>query len=69
MIPVILGTAREGRESEKVAKWITKNISKSKLIDVRKYKLNQTDNSKKPKAAKEWAKMVKNSKKNNNRLP
>lgn len=47
-IPIILGTARVGRQSEKVAKFVfnqvnSKNID-SEIIDVRNYRINATKN-------------------------
>lgn len=48
-IPVILGTAREGRQSEKVATFLLKELKKAKidteLLDVRDYRLEATDNT------------------------
>lgn len=50
-IPIILGTAREGRYSEKVAKFVISEIEKNtkietEIIDVRDYILGHTDNTK-----------------------
>ena len=47
-IPIILGTTREGRESEKVAKYIEKKVKEkteivTKLIDVRKLDFSGTE--------------------------
>ena len=48
-IPVILGTARAGRQSEKVANYILKETKsagfESELIDVRDYRIDATDNT------------------------
>jgi chromate reductase len=48
-IPVILGTAREGRFSEKAAKFMLQEALKagleSELIDVRDYRIAATDNT------------------------
>jgi NAD(P)H-dependent FMN reductase len=55
-IPIILGTAREGRESEKVAKFIlseTRNAGhETEILDVRDYRIPATDNSRKSATAK-----------------
>lgn len=49
-IPIILGTAREGRESEKVARFMLEKAIEfgidSEIIDVRDYRLPATDNTK-----------------------
>ncbi len=48
-VPVILGTAREGRQSEKAAKFVLEEAKKfgfdAELIDVRDYRLAATDNT------------------------
>ena len=48
-VPVILGTAREGRRSEKVANFMLQEAKKagleSELIDVRDYRTKATDNT------------------------
>ena len=48
-IPVILGTAREGRQSEKVVKFVLGEVSKAgietELLDVREYRIPATDSS------------------------
>lgn len=48
-IPIILGTAREGRQSEKVANFILQETLKasveSEIIDVRDFIIEATDNS------------------------
>jgi len=46
-VPVILGTARVGRESEKAAKYMIKQVEsrglETELIDVRDYRIEATD--------------------------
>ena len=46
-IPIILGTGREGRQSEKVANFmlgeVAKNGYESEIVDVRDYRTNATD--------------------------
>lgn len=49
-IPIILGTAREGRQSEKVAKFVHGEVTNSpeietELLDVRDFRLPATDNT------------------------
>jgi len=48
-VPVILGTARKGRQSEKVANFVLDEAKKaeldSEIIDVRDYRIDATDNS------------------------
>ncbi len=48
-LPVILGTARKGRQSEKVAKFVLDQAQKagfeSDIIDVRDYRISATDNT------------------------
>lgn len=48
-IPIILGTAREGRQSEKVANFILEEADKtglkSEIIDARDYRIEATDNT------------------------
>lgn len=49
-IPIILGTAREGRRSEKVAEYILSEVRnrtgiESEIVDVRDYRLSATDDS------------------------
>jgi NAD(P)H-dependent FMN reductase len=48
-IPIILGTAREGRQSEKVAKFILKKTGEAgietEIIDVRDFRIEATDNT------------------------
>ena len=61
-IPVILGTAREGRQSEKVAKFVLEETKKagleSEIIDVRDYRIQATDNSGEIPQAKKLAEKV-----------
>lgn len=63
-MPVILGTAREGRESEKAAKFILGETIKAgletELIDVRDYRIRATDRTEKsPEAKKQSEKITK----------
>jgi len=63
-IPIILGTAREGRQSEKVAKFMLEEVQKAgletEIIDVRDYRIKATDNTGKiPEAQKLSEKVVK----------
>ena len=50
-IPIILGTAREGRQSEKVANFVCEEAKKAgletEIIDVRDYRIQATDNTEK----------------------
>jgi len=61
-IPIILGTAREGRQSEKVASFMLKEIIKSNLeseiIDVRDYRIIATDNTGQSEQAKKLAEKI-----------
>jgi len=61
-IPIILGTAREGRQSEKVAKFVLSEIKQaglnSEIIDVRDYRLSATDNTKASAQAKKLAEKI-----------
>ncbi len=54
-IPVILGTAREGRQSEKAARYMVEQIHSrnivSRIVDVRDFRIEATDNSGKQKEA------------------
>jgi NAD(P)H-dependent FMN reductase len=54
-IPIILGTARAGRESEKVAKFMLAKATEfgleSEILDVRDYRLPATDDTKTSEAA------------------
>lgn len=59
-LPVVLGTAREGRESEKAAKFVLGEVQKNpevetELVDVRDYNIPATDNSEESATAKKWA--------------
>jgi NAD(P)H-dependent FMN reductase len=60
--PVILGTARKGRFSEKVAKYMVKQTKKAgyktQLIDVRDYRIPATDDTGKSKEAKKLRRIV-----------
>jgi len=61
-IPIILGTARVGRQSEKVANLVLsqvklKNID-SEIIDVRDYRINTTDNTGKSPQAQKLAEKI-----------
>lgn len=62
-IPIILGTAREGRQSEKVANFVLGEAKKanleSEIIDVRDYRIESTDKTKKLSQAKKLSKKVK----------
>jgi NAD(P)H-dependent FMN reductase len=57
--PILLGTAREGRESEKVAKFVLGEAKaygfESEIIDVRDYRVAATDNSQTSATAKKLA--------------
>ena len=59
-IPIILGTAREGRRSENAAKFVLQEFQKvrnveTELIDVRDYAAKATDNSGKTEEAQRFA--------------
>jgi len=58
-IPIILGTARKGRQSEEVAKFILGAAKKAKLdteiVDVRDYRIEATDNTGEIPQAKKWS--------------
>ena len=63
-IPIILGTAREGRQSEKVANFMLAEVTKagldSEIIDVRDYRIERTDSTgKSPQAMKFAEKVIK----------
>ncbi|MBD3360552.1 NADPH-dependent oxidoreductase [Candidatus Peregrinibacteria bacterium] len=64
-VPIILGTARKGRQSEKVANFIFEQCKKNgldtEIIDVRDFLIGATDNSKKISESKKLTKIVKNS--------
>lgn len=59
-VPILLGTAREGRQSEKVAKFVLAEAQKygfdSQLVDTRDHLITATD---KPKHDTPWARIVK----------
>jgi NAD(P)H-dependent FMN reductase len=61
-IPVILGTAREGRQSEKVAAFIVGEVKKyglkTELLDARNYRLRATDNTGEPEQAKKLGERI-----------
>lgn len=61
-IPIILGTAREGRYSEKVAQFVFSEVSKNdietEIIDVRDYILKSTDNTGESAQAKKLAEKI-----------
>ncbi|MAG44342.1 FMN reductase [bacterium] len=62
-IPIILGTARHSRQSEKPAKFIHKQVGlsghKTDILDVRKFLIKETDNSETSKKAKKLAEIIK----------
>lgn len=64
-VPIILGTARIGRQSEKAAQYMLAQTKKygfeTELIDVRNFRIEATDNSKQSETAKRWAEIVKKS--------
>lgn len=57
-IPIILGTARKGRESEKAARLVLELTQKAgidaELVDVRDYRIEATDNTEEMPQAKKW---------------
>jgi len=61
-IPIILGTAREGRQSEKVANFMLKEIMnsgiESEILDVRDYRVSATDASGQSEQAKKFAEKI-----------
>ncbi len=61
-IPIILGTAREGRQSAKAAKFMLAEAVKfgfdSEIIDPRDYRIAATDNSKSSPQAKKLAEKI-----------
>lgn len=61
-IPIILGTAREGRQSEKVAKFILQETKKfgleTEIIDVRDFRIEATDNTQESAIAKIFSKKI-----------
>ena len=60
--PIILGTAREGRQSEKVARFMLEEVRKAgiegDIIDARDYRIEATDNTKKSEKAKKLAETI-----------
>lgn len=64
-IPIILGTAREGRQSDKVAKFMLSEVQKAKIdseiIDTRDYRIEKTDNTGEIPEAKKLAEKIKKS--------
>lgn len=64
-IPVILGTAREGRRSENAAKYLLEEVKKSgyetELIDVKDYLIGRTDASGQSPQAKKLSEIIKRS--------
>jgi len=63
-IPIILGTAREGRQSEKVANFMLQETVKigleTEIIDVRDFRITATDNTEKIPQAIKLSKIVSN---------
>ncbi|MCX6779068.1 MAG: NAD(P)H-dependent oxidoreductase [Candidatus Magasanikbacteria bacterium] len=61
-IPIILGTAREGRQSEKAAQFVLEEVLKygleSEILDVRDFRLPATDASKQSDVAKKLAEKI-----------
>lgn len=61
-IPIILGTAREGRQSEKVAKFMLQETIKADLeteiIDVRDFRIEATDNTEELPQAKKFSEKI-----------
>ncbi|MCL5411344.1 MAG: NAD(P)H-dependent oxidoreductase [Patescibacteria group bacterium] len=62
-MPVILGTAREGRQSEKAAKFVLVELEKAgletELVDVRDFLIGHTDNTGTTELARKWAEKMK----------
>jgi len=63
-VPIILGTAREGRESEKVAKFMLQEAIKfglknTEIIDVRDFRIRATDNTLRLPEAKKLSQKIK----------
>lgn len=62
-LPVILGTARKGRYSEKVANFVLGEVKKAKiktaLVDVRDYRIKATDDTQKIAPAKKFERILK----------
>jgi len=61
-IPVILGTAREGRQSEKAARFIYDLVQKmgpdTEIVDIREYRIVATDNTGDIPQAKKWREKI-----------
>lgn len=62
-IPIVLGTAREGRRSEKAANFVLQEFQKqegveTEILDVRDYRLKATDDSGEQKTAKKYSEKV-----------
>ncbi|VVB52124.1 NADPH-dependent FMN reductase [uncultured archaeon] len=61
-VPVILGTARVGRRSESVANYVLSEVVKagisSEIVDVRDYRIEATDNTRKSQTALKLAEKV-----------
>lgn len=61
-IPIILGTGRKGRQSEKVANYIKEQVLKTdvktEILDVRDYRLVATDNTGEPEVAIQWKEKI-----------
>jgi NAD(P)H-dependent FMN reductase len=61
-IPVILGTAREGRQSEKVATFMCglaiKAGLETEIVDIREYRIAATDNTGNIPHAKKWGEKI-----------
>ena len=61
-IPIILGTAREGRSSENAAKFMLAQAQnagiESEILDVRDYRLIATDNTGEPEPAKRFSEKI-----------
>jgi chromate reductase len=61
-IPVVLGTARQGRQSEKVAKYVLQIVQSSgletELVDVRDYRIEATDREEEIPQAKKWKEKI-----------
>ncbi len=61
-VPIILGTGREGRESEKVARFVLSEAKaygfESEILDVRDYRIAATDNTQATAIAKKLASKI-----------
>lgn len=62
-IPIILGTAREGRQAEKAANFMLEQAKtqtiESEILDVRDYRIGATDNTEAGDIAKKYAEKIK----------